>query len=151
MLDSSFISQLSTEHRDWLAEAIVGIAVADKSVVASELLYVRSIMACIDEKEEVDKLVCMLKTLEAPTLENLKIDREMAARIFLYLAEMAGIDNRLTQREADFLKYIGERLGFDKENINRVVLWTFEMVAIAKKNVELINKLKNTTPFYKNL
>ncbi len=151
MFDFAFIDPLPPEEKRWLAQAIVGMAVADDSLVKPEMIYIQSILKCIESKDDADELVTMLKQKKKPKLHLLKTERERASRMFVILAEVAVIDNRFTQQEAEYLQHIGERLGFDAESIHRVMNWASDVTACLKKSSPLIHKLKDTTPFFKNI
>ena len=141
MLDLSVIKELSDEEKKWLASAVVGAAVADHVIVNTEVRYVQEVLEHLDSDNKMGLLLDLMKRKEMPELPKLHIKRLHAAKIFVYLAQVTIIDNKLSESEVKFLQHIGQNLGFGDEEIHLVVNWAYEIALLAKKEEELIEIL----------
>lgn len=150
MLDITIIDNLNTEQREWLSKAIVGLAVADGLVHISEKIYIQAVFKTLEDTLDIQKLIQDLKFYTKPELKILKVERKIAAQILMLLTEMCVMDHRFTQTEADYLVYIGSRLGFALDQVKPLLNWACEMARQAKKSTELFEELCDSTPFYKS-
>ena len=148
MLDVSLFDDLKQNEADWMAAAVTGIALADRVLASSEAIQLQGVLSGLTSTDRAAALMVRVKRKQSPVLRPMSIERPKAARIFRFLAEMAAIDNRFTQSEADYLRHIGTRLGFTPEEMLPMLQWARELAKVARKGSEIVEKLTDTTPFY---
>ena len=141
MLDLSVIHDLSNKEKKWLASAIVGAAIADHALVNTEVRYVQEVLEHLDVDNKKEHMLNLMERKETPQLSKLNIKRPLAAKIFVYLAQLTVVDNQLSPSEVKFLQNIGKNLGYDSEQIHEVVNWAYEIASVTKKEVEILASL----------
>ena len=142
------VSGLSPETKKWLSYAIAGIICADKQVDDSELKYLKQAIGFLDDPEEIQKLVSMVKQKALPDLAILKLDRQPAFSILCYLTSITVSDGKLASSEGQFLKKIGLRLGFEIPFINELIQWAKQQALLDKELEKIWQIAKSSTAYY---
>ncbi|MBF0279452.1 MAG: hypothetical protein HQM13_16765 [SAR324 cluster bacterium] len=141
MLDLSLMQELSGEEKKWLAAAVVGAAVADHELVNTEVRYVQEILDHLDVDNKKAHMLELMEQKKLPLLPKIDIKRPLAAKVFIYLAQLTVVDNQLSPSEVKFLKNIGQNLGFAADQIREVVSWVHQIVSVTKKEADLLVSL----------
>ena len=115
---------------DWVVNAIANIVVADGIIEKHEFVALQEAIGLLQDKEEIHALM--------------RINDELAIKIFFYLAAIAVIDGELKKSEAEMLKTCGHSMGLEDDLIKAVIQWTLKQMRINRK---LIEDLKNSNSF----
>ncbi|MBF0352232.1 MAG: hypothetical protein HQM11_14460 [SAR324 cluster bacterium] len=148
-MDKQLLENLSAEAKTWLAHAIAGMISADGVVDKSEMVFLRDAIGFMENVEDVNALVNMVKAKEKPELQNLKIDRKNAFLIYCELGRLAVVDQKLSVPEVEFLKYAGSKLGFPEMFCNELVKWAYELMSVLKQETQLMYQAEKMPPVYK--
>ncbi len=142
------VSSISPEAKKWFSHAIAGIICADKQVDDSELKYLKEAISFLDDPEEIQKLVAMVKQKALPELSILKLDREPAFFMLRHLTCITVSDGKLASSEGQFLKKIGLRLGFEIPFINELIQWAKQQALLDKELEKIWEVAKSSTAYY---
>ena len=118
------VDDMTSEQKLWFATAIAGMIGADGHAEKHELDYLREAIKFLDSKEDIDKIITMVKDLEHglhPKLVKIPLDNKQAFLILKYLAQIMVSDSDLSPKEIRFFLQVGNLAGFgdDKyKNIN---------------------------------
>ena len=85
-----------------------------------------------------------VKKKEKIEIKSIRINDELAIKVFFYLAAIAVIDGELKKSEAEMLKKCGLSMGLDDDLIKSVTQWTLKQMEINRK---LKEDLKNSNNF----
>ncbi len=149
-MSGNFISHLPKAAQYWSAKAIAGIIVADGVVTNAELSVLRESISFLEDVESINEIVSMVKNREKPKLEVLKTDRAIATKILMSLALVALTDDKITNAETEYFKYIAGKLGFEHGIAKSTMNWGREFVALNKKKQLIIKTSEESTPVYIN-
>ena len=96
---------------DWVVNAIANIVVADGIIEKHEFVALQEAIGLLQDKEEIHALMDRVKKKELIEISKIRINDELAIKIFFYLAAIAVIDGELKKNEAEMLKTCGHRIG----------------------------------------
>ena len=120
-IDLPNIDEMTSEQKFWFASAIAGMVGADGHAEKEELDFLRQAINFLDSKEDIDKIIAMVKDLGHgvhPKLGKLVLDHEQAFFILKYLAQIMIADTNLSPKEVKFFLKVGRLLGYTTENTN---------------------------------
>ena len=139
-MEDPLIKALPSAARLWLAHAVAGIILADGEVEPSELEYLREVINFLENAEDINHLVTLVKNKEKVILQSVRMERKAAARVLLYLANIVVSDSNLSPAEADFFKYVGTKLGFNPKFSEEVLGWARDFMNVNKKRKALLKR-----------
>ena len=134
----------SKETIDWVVNAIANIVVADGIVEKHEFVALQEAIGLLQDKEEIHALMERVKKKEIIEISSIKINDELAIKVFFYLAAIAVIDGELKKSEAEMLKKCGRCMGLEDDLVKAVIQWTLKQMEINRK---LKEDLKNSNSF----
>ena len=134
----------SKETLDWVVNAIANIVIADGIIEKHEFVALQEAIGLLQDKEEVHALMDRVKKKEIIEINSIRINDELAIKVFFYLAAIAVIDGELKKSEAAILKKCGLCMGLDDDLIKAVIQWTLKQMEINRK---LKEDLKNSNNF----
>ena len=134
----------SKETLDWVVNAIANIVVADGIIEKHEFVALQEAIGLLQDKEEIHALMDRVKKKEIIEIKSIRINDELAIKVFFYLAAIAVIDEELKKSEAEMLKKCGLCMGLDDDLIKAVIQWTLKQMEINRK---LKEDLKNSNNF----
>ena len=123
----------SKETLDWVVNAIANIVVADGIIEKHEFVALQEAIGLLQDKEEIHALMDRVKKKEIIEIKTIKINDELAIKVFFYLAAIAVIDGELKKSEAEMLKKCGLCMGLDDDLIKAVIQWTLKQMEINRK------------------
>ena len=115
------LEEMSAEEKQWFANSIAGMVVADGHADQSEMVFLREAINFLDDKDEIDKLMVIIKNGNPPELSYLNIEPKQAFLMLKYLAQLMVADADLSQKEISFFLLTGKMLGFNNEILTK--LW----------------------------
>ena len=133
----------SKETLDWVVNAIANIVVADGIIEKHEFVALQEAIGLIQDKEEIHALMDRVKKKEIIEINSIKINDELAIKVFFYLAAIAVIDGELKKSEAAMLKKCGLCMGLDDDLIKAVIQWTLKQMEINRKLKEDLQSSNN--------
>ena len=123
----------SKETLDWVVNAIANIVVADGIIEKHEFVALQEAIGLLQDKEEIHALMDRVKKKEIIEIKSIRINDELAIKVFFYLAAIAVIDGELKKSEAEMLKKCGLCMGLDDDLIKAVIQWTLKQMEINRK------------------
>ncbi|MBG55866.1 MAG: hypothetical protein CL935_01885 [Deltaproteobacteria bacterium] len=138
-----FISS-SKETIEWVVNAIANIVVADGVIEKHEFVALQEAIGLLQNKEEIHALLDRVKKKEIIEIRAIKINDELAIKVFFYLAAIAVIDGELKKSEAEMLKKCGKCMGLEDDLVKAVIQWTLKQMEINRK---LKEDLKHSNSF----
>ncbi len=115
------LEEMSAEEKQWFANTIAGMVVADGHADQSEMVFLREAINFLDDKDEIDKLMVIIKDGKTPELSSLDIDPKQAFLMLKYLAQLMVADADLSPKEIGYFLLAGRLLGFNNEILTK--LW----------------------------
>jgi len=115
------LEEMSAEEKQWFANSIAGMVVADGHADQSEMVFLREAINFLDDKDEIDKLMVIIKNGKAPELSPLDIDPKQAFLMLKYLAQLMVADADLSPKEISYFLLAGRSLSFNNEILTK--LW----------------------------
>ena len=103
---------MSIEEKIWFARAIAGMIVADGRVDDSELEFLKEAISFLEDRDQVNGIMTVVRQGKTPSLEARKIDPKQSFIILKYLAELMVVDGKMSETEITFFVYAGGLLGF---------------------------------------
>ena len=116
------IDEMTSEQKFWFASAIAGMVGADGHAEKEELDFLRQAINFLDSKEDIDKIIAMVKDLEHgvhPKLVKIALDHKQAFFILKYLAQIMLADTNLSPKEVKFFLKVGRLVGYTTEDTNK--------------------------------
>lgn len=150
-INTDFVQTLPPDAKKWLAHAIAGMICADGVVDKSEMEYLREAINFLENVDEINVLVEIVKKKEKPVLQILKIDRKPAFQLLSHLARLSIVDGHLSQPEVEFLKYAGSRLGFSSDFCLEVGKWVHNYLGVVKMEKTLMSQAIKTPAVFRNI
>ena len=138
-----FISS-SKETIEWVVNAIANIVVADGIIEKHEFVALQEAIGLLQDKEEIHALMNRVKKKELIEISKIRINDEVAIKVFFYLAAIAVIDGELKKSEAEMLKKCGKCMGLEDDLVKAVIQWTLKQMEINRK---LKEDLKHSNSF----
>ena len=133
----------SKETLDWVVNAIANIVVADGIIEKHEFVALQEAIGLLQDKEEIHALMDRVKKKEIIEIKSIRINDELAIKVFFYLAAIAVIDGELKKSEAEMLKKCGLCMGLDDDLIKAVIQWTLKQMEINRKLKEDLKSSNN--------
>ena len=133
----------SKETLDWVVNAIANIVVADGIIEKHEFVALQEAIGLLQDKEEIHALMERVKKKEMIEIQSIRMNDELAMKVFFYLAAIAVIDGELKKSEAEMLKKCGLCMGLDDDLIKAVIQWTLKQMEINRKLKEDLSKSNN--------
>ena len=130
----------SKETLDWVVNAIANIVIADGIIEKHEFVALQEAIGLLQDKEEIHALMDRVKKKEIIEIKSIRINDELAIKVFFYLAAIAVIDGELKKSEAEMLKKCGLCMGLDDDLIKAVIQWTLKQMEINRKLKEDLSK-----------
>ena len=90
----------SKETLDWVVNAIANIVVADGIIEKHEFVALQEAIGLLQDKEEIHAMMERVKKKEIVEIKSIRINDELAIKVFFYLAAIAVIDGELKKSEA---------------------------------------------------
>ncbi len=115
------LDEMSAEEKMWFANSIAGMVVADGHADQSEMVFLREAINFLDDKDEIDKLMVIIKNGNPPELAPLEIDPKQAFLMLKYLAQLMVADADLSPKEISYFLLAGRSLSFNNEILTK--LW----------------------------
>ena len=115
------IDEMTSEQKFWFASAIAGMVGADGHAEKEELDFLRQAIKFLDSKEDIDKIIALVKDLEHgvhPKLDKIALDHKQAFFILKYLAQIMLSDTNLSPKEVKFFLKVGRLVGYTTEDKN---------------------------------
>ena len=115
------VEEMSSEEKFWFASSIAGMVVADGRAVSTELVFLKDAINFLENKEDIDKIMNIVKEGTLPELETITIEPKQAFLILKYLAQLMVVDSDLSSHEISFFLSVGRLLSFNNEILTK--LW----------------------------
>ena len=106
------LEEMSAEEKQWFANSIAGMVVADGHADQSEMVFLREAINFLDDKDEIDKLMVIIKNGKPPELSPLDIDPKQAFLMLKYLAQLMVADADLSPKEISYFPLSGKIIEF---------------------------------------
>ena len=133
-LDREFSQDLLTdaskEVRDWVVNAIANMVVADDIIEKHEFIALQEAIGLLENKEEIHDLMKKVKERKLFEVNKIKMDPDLALKVFFYLAAIAVIDGSLKKSEAELLKKCGNCLDLEVDIIRAGIAWAVKQMEI---------------------
>ena len=110
----------SKETLDWVVNAIANIVVADGIIEKHEFIALQEAIGLLQDKEEIHALMDRVKKKEIIEIKSIRINDELAIKVFFYLAAIAVNDGELKKSEAEMLKKCGDCMGLEDDLIKEI-------------------------------
>jgi hypothetical protein len=135
---------MTIEEKIWFANAIAGMIVADGRVDDSELEFLKEAISFLEDRDQVNGIMAVVREGKTPSLEARKIDPRQSFIILKYLAELMVVDGKMSETEITFFVYAGNLLGFTSNILTK--LWkTARSMLEATKPLAKISAGKNAS------
>ena len=117
---SNLLELLEEEQRYWVAQMIWRAIHADHRVDQREYKYVETILQLIEHDPLRFQQLCQLDSkVSFPSIIGL--DQNLRKEIYRYIVEIMMIDDEYTEEEANFVRDVGEQLGYDTHERDKVI------------------------------
>ena len=113
------LEHMSSAEKNWFASSIAGMIVADGRADETELEFLKDAINFLDNKEEINQIMAIVKNGTLPDLSPLKIDSKQAFLMLKYLAQLMVADSDLSSKEIKFFLSTGKFLGFSDEILTK--------------------------------
>ena len=113
------IDLMNSDQKFWFASAIAGMVGADGHAEKHELNFLKQAINFLDSKEDIDKIIAMVKDLEKgvhPKLDKIALDHNQAFYVLKYLAQIMLADTNLSPKEVKFFLKVGRLVGYTTED-----------------------------------
>ncbi len=146
----NFISNLPPNAKLWVAKAIAGLIIADGVVSDQELAILRESISFLENMDQVNEIVNMVKSKQKPILEVLKTERKLSCSILMSLAMVALTDDKLSGYETEYFSYIAGKLGFESSYAHLVIKWGKDYIRLNQQKKKLLQYGEKLPPIYIN-
>ena len=117
---TNLLELLEEEQRYWVAQMIWRAIHADHRVDQREYKYVETILQLIEHDPLRFQQLCQLDSkVSFPSIIGL--DQNLRKEIYRYIVEIMMIDDEYTEEEANFVRDVGEQLGYDAHERDKVI------------------------------
>ena len=117
---SNLLELLEEEQRYWVAQMIWRAIHADHRVDQREYKYVETILQLIEHDPLRFQQLCQLDS-KVPFPSIIGLDQNLRKEIYRYIVEIMMIDDEYTEEEANFVRDVGEQLGYDAHERDKVI------------------------------
>ena len=142
-LANDVFGNASKEILDWVVNSIANIVVADGIIEKHEFVALQEAIGLLENKEEIHSLMDRVKKKEIIEIKTIRIDDDLAIKVFFHLAAIAVIDGELKKSEAEMLKKCGHSMGLEDDLIKAVIQWTLKQMEINRKLKEDLKSSNN--------
>ena len=132
-LGKNLFEDAPKEIRDWIVNAIANIVIVDGIIEKHEFVALQEAIELLESKDEVHDLMKKVKDRDLYEVKDIKMDLELAIKVFFYLAAIAVIDGNLKKSEKELLSKCGICLGLEYDLIRAVTRWTVNQMEINRK------------------
>jgi hypothetical protein len=115
------LEEMSATEKTWFAHSIAGMVVADGHSDQTEMNFLREAINFLDDKEEINNIMTVIKAGKIPEMSPLDIDPKQAFLMLKYLAQLMVVDFDLDTKEISFFLLSGKLLGFNNNILTK--LW----------------------------
>ena len=131
-------TKLPPEVKLWFARAIAGMITADGTVTDDEVAFLREAINFLEGVDDINQIVNLVKSRKIPGLQSINIDMTLAREILFYISDIAVTDGNLSQREIDFFRYIGSKLGIDQAYCQKIITWAKDYDQLKRRKQEIM-------------
>lgn len=117
---TNLLELLEEEQRYWVAQMIWRAIHADHRVDQREYKYVETILQLIEHDPLRFQQLCQLDS-QVPFPSIIELDQNLRKEIYRYIVEIMMIDDEYTEEEANFVRDVGEQLGYDAHERDKVI------------------------------
>ena len=117
---SNLLELLEEEQRYWVAQMIWRAIHADHRVDQREYKYVETILRLIEHDPIRFQQLCQLDS-QVPFPSIVGLDQNLRKEIYRYIVEIMMIDDEYTEEEANFVRDVGEQLGYDAHERDKII------------------------------
>ena len=117
---SNLLELLEEEQRYWVAQMIWRAIHADHRVDQREYKYVETILQLIEHDPLRFQQLCQLDS-QVPFPSIIELDQNLRKEIYRYIVEIMMIDDEYTEEEANFVRDVGEQLGYDAHERDKII------------------------------
>jgi uncharacterized tellurite resistance protein B-like protein len=123
------VSQLNPRAMEWFATAMVGMVLADGDIDRSEMDFMLKMIQLVPDPIVVDRLKKFIQFKTVPPLgKPVGIERKVGMAMIIDLIRVAVADNDFDKKEKEMVADIGKNLGFRDEEVDKLVLYGFELM-----------------------
>ena len=124
------ISELKPLHRTWFATAMVAMVLADGSIARSEVDFIMKLTALVKDDTTMDRLKKFIQFQTIPPLGSpVGIEKKIGMSMIIDLIRIAVADKDFAPAEKDMIEKIGKSMGFSREELDKLVMYGFELMA----------------------
>ena len=109
------VEAMSSAEKRWFACSIAGMVVADGRTDKSEMEFLKEAINFLDDKDEVNNIMKVIKEGKIPEMGSLEIDPKQSFLMLKYLAQLMVADSDLATKEISFFLLSGKLLGFSND------------------------------------
>ena len=136
-------SQLNERQRVWFATAIVAMILADGDIDRNEVNFIVKLIKLVPEKRVAQRLKKFIRFRTVPPLGGLgHVDRKLGMTMIIDLIRIAVADNDFAPAEKEMIQKIGKDLGFNEDEIRKLVMFGFELMS-SQQGVQELQDLAN--------
>lgn len=126
------LSSLKTHQREWFATAMVAMVLADGDIDRSEADFLLKMSSMVKDDATVERLKKFIQFKTMPPLGSpVGIDRKTGMTMIIDLIRIAVADQDFAPSEKDLIQRIGKQLGFSREELDKLVMYGFELMTKA--------------------
>ena len=123
------ISALNERQRTWFATAMVAMILADGDIDRSEVDFIVKLIGVVKDPAVSERLKKFIQFKTMPPLGSpVGIDRKLGMSMVIDLIRIAVADNDFAAAEKEMIQDIGKNLGFSDDELNKLVMYGFEMM-----------------------
>jgi len=124
------ISALSPRQRAWFATAMVAMVLADGNIDRAEVDFIVRLLALVEDPTDQDRLKKFIQFKTVPPLGSpVGIDRKLGMSMVIDLIRIAVSDQDFAEPEKAMIRDIGSRMGFSEQEVDKLVMYGFELMA----------------------
>ncbi|HBR60101.1 MAG: hypothetical protein CL909_05040 [Deltaproteobacteria bacterium] len=142
-LGKNLFEDASKEIRDWIVNAIANIVIVDGVIEKHEFVALQEAIELLESRDEVHDLMKKVKERDLYEVKDIKMELELAIKVFFYLAAIAVIDGNLKKSEKELLNACGGCLGLEDDLIRAVTRWSLNQMEINRKLTQDLKSSNN--------
>ena len=124
------ISELNDRQRNWFATAMVAMVLADGNIDRAKVDFLLKVTSMIKDESTKDRLKKFIQFKTIPPLgQPVGLDRKVAMTIIIDLIRVAVSDKDFANAEKDMIREVGKSLKFAPDEIDKLVMYGFELMA----------------------
>jgi len=137
-----FVKELSQEQIIWYAHLLIKMVLADEVISPSEIRYIRSVLSRVENEEIRKRLVQYLeKNQDPPLTQPVGVKKEILARIYTHLIDVAIADQEIHDRERRLLTSLARLFDFYPGYTKDLLQWAEDGLKI-KQIQQSMTKIK---------